>query len=131
MLKERNQDEILEYFNEKINGDMAKFQLSRIYYMAKDEQENREKKNKLIEIAKIKRYEIIREVIIDEYNAVFETKDSKNEKMYTIVVINGSRSTSGYYTLEQGLVGWICEKQGYSDVAWHLFRMLDIKNKVD
>lgn len=131
MLKERNQEEILEYFKEKINGDMAKFQLSQVYYMAKEEQENREKRSKLIEIANVKGYEVTREIIIDENNAIFETKGSKTEKMLTIVVVNGARAMSGYYTLEQGLVGWICEKQGYADVAWHLFRMLDIKNKVD
>lgn len=131
MLEEKNQDEILEYFKEKINGNMAKFHLSQIYYMAKNEAENRENRNKLIEISRIKGYEVTREIIIDKDNAIFETENNKTKELFTAVVVNGIRSTSGYYTLEQGLIGWICEKQGYTDAAWHLFRMLDIKNEIE
>lgn len=125
MMEEKKPDEIVSYFKEKLDSETSKFQLTRIYCAAKNQCEEWEIRDKLIQESRVRSGLITREVIIDENNAVFETKD-KDNSFYTAVVINGRRSANGYYTLEQGLIGWVSEKHGYADAAWHIFRMLNM-----
>lgn len=128
MLEEKTGEEVIEYFQEKINGKMVAFHLTRIYYTAKEGFEKQEAREKLIEIAKIQRGTVIRELIIDDNNAIFEFK-YRTDKILTCIVINGCKSSNGYHTLEQGLLGWTCEKQGLPELSWHLFRMLNMEVK--
>lgn len=131
MLGEKNQEEIVEFFKETIEKSSAEFCLTDIYCRAKEQKEAMKISSDLIEVARIKSFNVKRELIIDKDNAIFETEKTINNKKeeYSIVVINGNRSCYGYHTLEQGILGWICEKQNCPNAAQYIFKMLDMDDK--
>lgn len=126
MLEQLKQGEVVDYFKEVTKGDMAQLNLSVIYYSAQEQINKTEKVEDLARIAKVPFCEVVRIIFIDDNNVVFEVED-KNNRLYTCLVIDGMRSTKKYKTLEDGMLGWLCKKQGYMKVLRDLLKILDIK----